>query len=112
MRAALVVAQIAVSFVLVVAAGLFLRTFASLNRLPLGFVPEPLLVAELNLQAGGGPPEGRSARVERLRDAAASVPGVQSAAVSSTRLLTGGGWATGIVGIGDGPMVRLRSVGR
>jgi predicted permease len=111
-RGALVVAQIALSFALVVAAGLFLRTFASLNRLPLGFVPEPLLVAELNLQAGGGPPEGRGARSERLRDAAASVPGVRSASVSSTRLLTGGGWSTGIVGIGDGPMVRLRSVGR
>ena len=111
-RGALVVAQIAVSFVLVVAAGLFLRTFASLNQLPLGFVPEPLLVAELNLQASGGPPEGRGARVERLRDAAATVPGVRSASVSSTRLLTGGGWATGVVGIGDGPMVRLRSAGR
>ncbi len=56
-RSTLVVAQIAVSLVLVVAAGLFLRTFASLNRLPLGFVPEPLLVVELNLQASGGPPE-------------------------------------------------------
>ncbi len=111
-RGTLVVAQIAVSFALVVAAGLFLHTFASLNRLPLGFVPEPLLVAELNLQPGGGPPQERGARVERLRDAATSVPGVRSAAVSSTRLLTGGGWSTGIVGIGDGPMVRLRSVGR
>ena len=111
-RGTLVVAQIAVSFALVVAAGLFLHTFASLNRLPLGFVPEPLLVAELNLQAGGGPPQERGARVERLRDAAAAVPGVRSAAVSSTRLLTGGGWSTGIVGIGDGPMVRLRSIGR
>ena len=111
-RSTLVVAQIAVSLVLVVAAGLFLRTFASLNQLPLGFVPEPLLVVELNLQASGGPPEERGARVERLRDAAAAVPGVRSASVSSTRLLTGGGWATGLVGIGDGPMVRLRSVGR
>ncbi len=111
-RSTLVVAQIAVSLVLVVAAGLFLRTFASLNQLPLGFVPEPLLVVELNLQASGGPPVERGARVERLRDAAAAVPGVRSAAVSSTRLLTGGGWATGIVGIGDGPMVRLRAVGR
>ena len=111
-RSTLVVAQIAVSLVLVVAAGLFLRTFASLNQLPLGFVPEPLLVAELNLQASGGPPEERGARVERLRDAAAAVPGVRSASVSAIRLLTGGGWATGMVGIGDGPMVRLRSAGR
>jgi predicted permease len=111
-RSTLVVAQIAVSLVLIVAAGLFLRTFASLNRLPLGFQPDPLLVAELNLQASGGPPEQRHARVERLRDAAAAVPGVRSASASSNRLLTGGGWATGLVGIGDGPMVRLRSIGR
>ena len=92
-RSTLVVAQIAVSLVLVVAAGLFLRTFASLNQLPLGFDPQPLLVAELDLQARGGPPEERGARVERLREAAALVPGVRSAAVASTRLLAGGGWS-------------------
>jgi putative ABC transport system permease protein len=107
-RSALVVAQIAVSLVLVVAAGLFLRTFASLNQLPLGFVPEPLLVAELNLQASGRPPEERAARVERLRAAAAAVPGVRSASVSAIRLLTGGGWSSGLVAIGDGPMSRSR----
>jgi predicted permease len=97
-----------VSLELVIAAGLFLRTFTSLNQLPLGFVPEPLLVVELNLQASGGPPEERGARVERLRDAAAAVPGVRSASVSAIRLLTGGGWASGLVGIGDGPISRSR----
>jgi predicted permease len=107
-RGTLVVAQMAVSFALVVAAGLFLHTFASLNQLPLGFVPEPLLVAELNLQSGGGPPQERAARVERLREATAAVPGVRSAAVSSVRLLTGGGTSTGMVAIGDGPMFRIR----
>jgi predicted permease len=111
-RSTLVVAQIAVSLVLVVAAGLFLRTFETLNRLPLGFVPEPLLVAELNLQTRGGPPGERGAHVERLRDAAAAVPGVRSASVSATRVLAGGGSATGLVAVGDGPMVRLRSIGR
>ena len=111
-RSTLVVTQISVSLVLVVAAGLFLRTFASLNQLALGFVPGPLLVAELNLQASGGPPEERRARAERMRDAAATVPGVRSASVSAIRLLTGGGWGAGIVGVGDGPMVRLRSLGR
>jgi putative ABC transport system permease protein len=107
-RSALIVAQIAVSLVLVVAAGLFLRTFTSLNQLPLGFVPEPLLVMELNLQASGGPPEERGPRVERLRDAAAAVPGVRSASVSAIRLLTGGGWASGLVGVGDRPISRSR----
>ena len=107
-RGTLVVAQIAVSFALVVAAGLFLHTYASLNQLPLGFVPEPLLVAELNLQPGGGSAQERGARVERLRDATAAVSGVRSAAVSSVRLLTGGGTSTGLVAIGDGPMSRIR----
>jgi len=107
-RGTIVVAQIAVSFVLVVAAGLFLHTFASLNQLPLGFVPGPLLVAELNLQTGGGPPEQRHARVERLRDATAALPGVRSAAVSSVRLLTGGGTSTGMIAINDGQMTRIR----
>jgi putative ABC transport system permease protein len=110
-RSALVVVQIAVSLALVVAAGLFLRTFASLNRLPLGFEAESLIVAELDLQARGGAPEERAARVERLQEAAAAVPGVRSAAVSSTRVLAGGGWGTGLVGIGDGPLVRLRARG-
>jgi predicted permease len=105
-RSTLVVAQIAVSLALVVAAGLFLRTFASLNQLPLGFVPEPLLVVELNLQASGGPPEERGARVARLREAAAAVPGVRSASVAATQILSGGGWSSGLVGIGDGPMTR------
>src|SRR4030095_13269445 len=56
----------------------------------------------------GGPPEERGARVERLRDAAAAVPGVRSASVSAERLLAGGGWASGMGGIGDGPVSRSR----
>jgi putative ABC transport system permease protein len=110
-RSTLVVAQIALSLVLVVAAGLFLRTFVSLNQLPLGFVPEPLLVVELNLQVSGGPSEERSARVERLRDAAATVAGVRSASVSAIRLLAGGGWSSGMVGIGEGPISRIGGTG-
>jgi predicted permease len=105
-RGALVVAQIAISFVLVIAAGLFLRTFASLNQLPLGFAPRSLVVVHLNLLASGIPPEERGARVERFRDAAAAIPGVRSASASAKRLLTGGGWATNNrVGVGDGPLL-------
>jgi putative ABC transport system permease protein len=105
-RGALVVAQIAVSFILVIAAGLFLRTFASLSQLPLGFVPEPLVVVHVNLFASGIPPEERGARVERLRDAAAVVSGVRSVSVSQMRLLTGGGWSTNNrVAVDDGPML-------
>jgi predicted permease len=105
-RGALVVTQIAVSFVLVIAAGLFLRTFASLSRLPLGFTPDPLVVVNLNLAASAIPPEERGPLVERLRDAAASTPGVRSVAASSVRLLAGGLWFTNNrVGVGDAPLL-------
>lgn len=103
-RGTLVVAQIAVSLVLVTAAGLFLRTFASLNQLPLGFAPAPLLLAELDLQRT--PPEARGPLVERLRDAVTTIPGVNAVAVSTVRPLTGGGWGDRQVVIGDGPMGR------
>jgi putative ABC transport system permease protein len=103
-RGTLVVAQIAMSLMLVTAAGLFLRSFASLSQLPLGFVPEPLLMAELDLQVGDAPIEERGQRAERLRAAAAAVPGVRSASLSRQPLLTGGGWTSNRVAVDDGPM--------
>jgi putative ABC transport system permease protein len=103
-RGTLVVAQIALSLMLVTAAGLFLRSFASLNQLPLGFVPEPLLIAEVNLQATDAPIDQRGMRAERLRAAAAAVPGVRSAALSRVQLLTGGGWGTNRIAVDDQPM--------
>jgi len=110
-RGALVVAQIAVSLMLVTTAGLFVRSFASLSQLPLGFVPEPLLVAELDLQSA--PIEQRGPRAERLRAAAAAVPGVRSAALSRVPLLTGGGWGSNRIAIDDGVMpVEDRSIHR
>jgi hypothetical protein len=58
----------------------------------------------LNLQASGGPPEESGARIARLGDAAAAVPGVRSASVAAIPILYGGGWSSGLVGIGDGPI--------
>ena len=47
----LVVAQVAVSLVLLMGAGLFLRTIANLREVDLGFAPQRLLVLDLNPQA-------------------------------------------------------------
>ena len=103
-RGALVIAQIALSLMLVTAAGLFIRSFTSLYQLPLGFVPEPLLIAELDLLAGGTTIDQRGPLAERLRAAAASVPGVRSASLSRVQLLTGGGWGANRVAIDEAPM--------
>jgi hypothetical protein len=58
----------------------------------------------LDLQAGAAPIERRGARAERLRAAAAAVPGVRSASLSRVQLLTGGGWGANRVAIDDGAM--------
>ena len=68
---------------LVVGAGLFVRTFASLARAPLGFDPRPLLVTEIEMPPDASDPAARMALFNRFRDAAAAVPGVSSVAMST-----------------------------
>jgi putative ABC transport system permease protein len=88
----LVITQVALSMVLIVGAGLFLRTFSSLATLPLGFDRRPVLVAAVNLQPLRLEPEARWHVLSRLRDAAASTPGVQHAAISVVTPMSGSSW--------------------
>jgi predicted permease len=78
----LVVAQVALSLMLVVAAGLFVRTFASLATRPLGFDRDRVLVAAVNAHSAAIDPSQRQAFYERARQAVGALPGVASAAVS------------------------------
>jgi putative ABC transport system permease protein len=78
----LVVAQVALSVVLVVAAGLFVRTFASLATRPLGFDRDRVLVAAVNAHSTAIEPSQRLALYVRARDAVRSLPGVADASVS------------------------------
>ncbi len=88
---ALVVAQVALSIVLVVTAGLFLRTFTALESRPLGFDAERLLVANLDAQRLPGNAVARDEWFTRIRDAVANVPGVDAAALSMVAPIQGGG---------------------
>jgi putative ABC transport system permease protein len=80
--AALIVLQVALSVVLVVGAGLFLRTFTSLMTVPLGFEPERVLMAAVNAADTRTPPSQRLVMFQRVRDAVRAVPGVADAAFS------------------------------
>ena len=91
-RSTLVVTQIALSLLLVAAAGLFLRTFASLYRVPLGFEPDSVLVAQLNLQRSEARADARVARVEHLLQAVEGTPGVTSMAASLKTPMGGSSW--------------------
>ncbi len=84
-------AQVSLSLVLVVSAGLFLRTLLSLTSVSLGFDPDRLLVVGMNVQRSGVPLDQRGDLGERLRTAIESVPGVASAAVSYMTPLTNRG---------------------
>ena len=102
LRGALVVAQLALSLVLVVGAGLFLRTFGALTRVPLGFDPGPLTVARIDMANAAIPPDGRPALLARMHAAVSAAPGVQSASLSVITPITGSGWNDRIGGNGDG----------
>jgi predicted permease len=90
----LVAGQIALSLVLVVAAGLFARTFATLASRDIGFEPDDLYVAFV--EAGRVPPEQRVRLYTELQDAARAVPGVRAAAAAMIEPLSGMGWNTGV----------------
>jgi predicted permease len=101
---ALVVVQVALSLVLLVAAGLFVRTFSSLAGLDLGFNRAPVLVASVNARGLQLDPPLRPALFERLRLAAASAPGVASAAVSAVTPVSGSTWMFGVDSIDGVPV--------
>ncbi len=88
----LLVLQVALSLVLVVGAGLFLRTFAKLATVDLGFDRDPLLIVGLDLQRGGITPNERLGLAQRLEAAVRTVPGVNDAALSNLTPVSGYGW--------------------
>jgi predicted permease len=83
----LVVAQIAISFVLLVAAGLFVRTLNNLHSVQLGYARENILLFSLNArQAGHRDPE-IATFYANLRKRFESIPGVSSATLSQSSII-------------------------
>jgi macrolide transport system ATP-binding/permease protein len=108
----LVVSQIAISLVMLVAAGLFVRTLSNLRSIPLGFDRENVLLFELDARkAGHGDPEIASFYGD-LRKRFGVIPGVRRASLSSTSLIrSGDGLPIGVSGSPPDPKNRLLTVG-
>ncbi len=79
----LVTAQVAVSLVLLVCAGLLLSTFRHLTTLPLGFDTDRVLVVQVDTARAHSDATTRGDYYARLVDVAQSVPGVARAAGST-----------------------------
>src|SRR5213596_3928701 len=100
----LVVSQIAISLLMLVAAGLFVRTLSNLQSIQLGFNREDLLLFQMNArQAGHRDPE-IIAFYGDLQKRFGAIPGVRSASVSHSPLLGEGSWQGDVVPAGKQPI--------
>ncbi len=78
-RTTLVIVQGALSTALLIAAGLFLRSFANVRALPLGYDVGHTLLVEVNLRGMKLSTDAQKALMRRLTDEAATLTGVQGA---------------------------------
>jgi putative ABC transport system permease protein len=91
-RAALVVAEIAVTVVLTIGAALLIRSFSRLQDVSPGFDASRALAADVPLSgAKYGDDAMRTGAVDRMIERLSSVPGVRGAAVTTTLPMSGGG---------------------
>src|SRR5215471_3535070 len=93
----LIVAQVALSLLLLVGAGVFLRTLHNLQRVNLGFNQEKLLVFCLQPDQGGYKDERLAQFYQRLFARVDSLPGVRAATFGRVPLIARENWTNGIL---------------
>ena len=92
MRRVLVVAEMALALVLLVGAGVMLRSFSSLQRVQPGFDSRNLLVIDLPLSPTTYREDlSRTTMVERVVERVAALPGARGAAMTTGLPMSGGG---------------------
>jgi len=90
LRSTLLVAEVSLSLVVLIAAGLLLTSFARLQRVQPGFEPAGVFTAQLVLPPERYPREKLAAFYEQLYRRLATLPGSTSAALTDRVPLTGG----------------------
>jgi predicted permease len=89
LRNAVVVAEVALAFVLLIGSGLMFRTFMNIQRVNLGFEPRGLLTFQL-LGNVGQTPQERNNFKRQFREQLDALPGVNSVTASFPLPLAGG----------------------
>src|SRR5712664_3092325 len=92
LRKGLVVAQVSLSLLLLVGAGLFVRSLANLRNLGPGFAPERLVAFQIDPSLNGYTTERMKIFYPQLSESLSSIPGVQSVGLASVRILEDNEW--------------------
>ena len=108
LREVLVVAQVALAFVLLAGAGLLVASMQRLGRLDLGIKPDNVLVFELHLPDARYPAAARAEFYERAESRMAALPGV-AAAGGVSRLPATGPYHQWGVTAASGPLANSRA---
>jgi len=103
LRSALVVTQVALSLLLLIGAGLFLRSLRNLSSLGPGFNPERLVGFEIDPSLSGYSVERLKTFYQQLTQDLSTIPGVQSSAVASMRIMENNEWDSGLTAEGYSP---------
>jgi putative ABC transport system permease protein len=90
LRGGVVVAEVALCFVLLIGSGLMFRSFLALERIDPGFDPHGLLTFQLLGSRGGDQPGQRAAFIRDVRARLGAIPGVQSVTAAILVPLGGG----------------------
>jgi predicted permease len=102
----LVLIQVVVSIVLLVGAGLFLRTLLNLERVDYGFDANKLLLFNVDASLNGYKGDNLTGLYQRISERISSLPGVAEATMSQVPLLTGSETSWGglkIIGAAEQP---------
>ena len=105
LRNVFVVAQVSVSLLLLITAGLFVRSLAKALNVPLGFDARDVVTMSYDTRAQGYDDDRSDVFNRRLLDALRAVPGIAEAALT-TALPMGSGGARVPVTRGDVPAIR------
>jgi predicted permease len=92
----LVTAQVVLSLLLLIGAGLFLRSLDNLQSQDFGFERAHLLLADWNPALAGYTPDRLPALQQSVIERIESLPGVRSASLSEMPPISGGTWAAAV----------------
>jgi predicted permease len=116
LRKGLVTAQVMLSLLLLIGAGLFIRSLRNLHDLGPGFPQNHLIVFNIDPSLNGYDSDRAKVFYRQLTDTVGAIPGVQAASLATVRILEDNEWDSSVTvegytpKPGDGPQPYMNSI--